>query len=663
MVKSTLDQLYQIFGSDTYKDDLDVKFAETCGESYGSDTFTTVSGSNTVTSSSSLPKSDVGNYVVLNDTAYQITDINGTTVTLDNSVDSSGTVTGDLRFNKNLQSDLNYIRSQLQNMMGSTNWNDEVCTTLCDMANLIPKEPNYVGDNSQYPSIRPGTVSFDLSNQHSGNLSSGAPAAEYTDNVSSASPGDALTFTDDTTIVISINGGFYPADKGTLEIVKDGAVVGTLDLAAAWTNDGCTYEESESDVGSNPNHTSSHTGTDIIDLSNRRCMNDSVDGYGYFWPSYQIASMTATLTLPVGYNGLITVRHSDGHDQEYSLTEFFVDTTSQTINATAPTVAINTAQNKYLSGVPYYNTNTTFDLSITNNDALFDRGYPNNPVVIHLGNFNAPDQTPTYANLGLSTPTAITDTIGTYSQTPGITVGGGNFRNYDATCTVTYYDVFGSQTSPASASGPYRIDTYGTTSTDTARYFDDEAYRFRGNEDFTDTSINTNDSNWDTTVSVLTQTDPNGNMGLVVYNGTLKYPTIDHSTYSPAGPDYSGQTGTAVDYELFIASAAFTHGTITFNGWSDAKSVIQGSNVEVHLRYPNCNDYGNGNTNVWQDLSVDQTIYGGNGCLGAGSSGSDVAFSFGTTSSVSYGNRVIMRIRFNSSSVTPLTGITFNPTL
>ena len=57
------------------------------------------------------------------------------------------------------------------------------------------------------------------------------------------------------------------------------------------------------------------------------------------------------------------------------------------------------------------------------------------------------------------------------------------------------------------------------------------------------------------------------------------------------------------------------------------------------------------------------TTYGGDGCLGSGSSGSDVAFSFGTTSSVTYGNRIIMRITFKNSSVTALTGITFSPTL
>ena len=143
----------------------------------------------------------------------------------------------------------------------------------------------------------------------------------------------------------------------------------------------------------------------------------------------------------------------------------------------------------------------------------------------------------------------------------------------------------------------------------------------------------------------------------------MKYPTLDHSGFLPAGPDYTGQSGDFVYYRVFAATGAFTSGSITFSGWSNALSVVQGANVEVYLRYPNCSDYGNSNTNVWQDLSVDQTTFGGNGCLGAGSSGSAVAFSFGTTSSVSFGNRIIMKMVFKNSSVTALTGITFSPTL
>lgn len=673
--RSLFNQLTQNRGTINFEDLRSYRdLAENAGRHYLSGTLTVTSGSATVTdSSNAFARSEQNNFIVMTAGAEA-----GTVFTVVSGSDAftagvtpTPTVTGDFAYRRhyyqNLEDDLNYLRTMLNLVVGETNWYDEPDTDLRNMAYLIPKTPNQVGDNTQYPGIRSGAVSYAISDiDQTGAVSSGAPAGEYTDNTSSVSAGTSIRFTDDNTMVVSIPGGFYPADQGTLNITRDGAVVGTLDLAAAWTADNCSYEEEESDVGTNPNHTPSNTGTDIISLTNRRCMNTSTDGYSNFWPPYQIASMSATLTLPAGFQGQITVTHSLGGSQNYTYSSFFVDTTSQTITPTAPTFTEDTAVTRYLSGVPYYNTGSSFDVSVTNSVTLFDRGYVTNPLTLNLSQFNAASQTPTLTDaqptgLGLSTPLAITDTIGTYNTS--LSIGSGNFRDMDARGTATFRGVFGSATSSDSTAGTFRIDTYGTTSTATQENFDDEDKRFRGDEDFTDTGITWADSLWDSTDNVTTMSGSLDN-GLVVYNGTLKYPTIDHSTgFLPVGPDYSSQTGDFVFYRVFTSTGAFTSGSITFSGWSNALSIVQGANVEISLRYPNCSDYGNNNTSVWQDLSVDQTVYGGDGCLGAGSSGSVVNFSFGTTSSVSYGNRIIMKIVYKNSSVTALTGITFSPTL
>jgi len=646
------------------------ELAETAGRSYLTGTLVVVSGSATVTDSSNeFDKDEQNNFLVVTDGpaagVYTIVSGSGNTAGV-TPVPTASDATASYRrhYYQNLEDDLNYLRTMMQMIIGENTWYDDPNTDLRNMAYLIPAAPNRVGDNTAYPGIRSGAVSFAVSNiDQQGYVSTGAPSDEYTAaGSSSVSAGTQLYFTDDTTMVVSIPGGFYPADTGTLSITSDGAVVGTLDLAAAWASDGCTIEEAEADVGTNPVHTSTHTGTDIIDLSNRRCMNTSVDSFPNFWPAYQIASMTATVTLPVGFQGQISVTHTTGGGQSYTYGSFWVDTTSQTISASAPSFSLNSATTRYLSGVPYYTTGTVFNYSVSNSDTLFDRGYVTNPLTINLSQFNASSQTPTLTNLGVSTPAAITETIATYSGT--VTIGAGNFRDLDARGTATFRNVFTSATSGDSAAGTFRIDTYGQTATDAQENFDDEIYRFRGTEDFTDTTIDEADSAWNSTDNI-TSVGGGAEDGLVVYNGTLKYPTINHSSgFLPVGPDYSGQSGDFVYYRVFLATAAFTNGTITFSGWSNALSVIQGSNVEVHLRYPNCTDYGNNNNgDVWQDLSVDQTVFGGDGCLGTGSTGSVVAFSFGTTSSVSYGNRVIMRIKYKASSVTALTGITFNPTL
>lgn len=667
--RSLFNQLTQVRGTIDFEDLRSYRsLAEQAGRHYLSGTLTVTSGSATVTdSSNAFERSEQGNFIVIDEGpaagVYQIT-ASGTLGNFDATVTPTPTAADASasyrrHYYQNLEDDLNYLRTMLNMVIGESNWYDEPDTDLRNMAYLIPKTPNQVGDNTQYPGIRSGAVSFSISDiDQTGGVSSGAPAGEYTDNTSSVTAGTTIRFTDDNTMTISIPGGFYPADQGVLNITRDGAVVGTLDLAAAWTADNCSYEEEESDVGTNPNHTPSNTGTDIISLTNRRCMNTSTDGYSNFWPPYQIASMSATLTLPAGFQGQITVTHTLGGSQNYTYSSFFVDTTSQTISPTAPTFAENTAVTRYLSGVPYYTTGSTFDVSITHSTTIFDRGYVTNPLTLNLSQFNASNQTPSLGDLGLSEPLAITDTIGTYNTS--LSVGSGNFRDLDARGTATFRSVFTSANSSDSSAGTFRIDTYGTTSTATQENFDDEDKRFLGTEDFTDTGITWADSSWDSTANVTGLGEP----GLVVYNGTLKYPSINHSSgFLPVGPDYTGQSGDFVYYRVFTATGAFTSGSITFSGWSNALSVIQGSNVEVSLRYPNCTDYGNNNTSLWQDLSVDQTIYGGDGCLGAGSSGSVVNFSFGTTSSVSYGNRIIMKIVFKNSSVTALTGITFNPTL
>ena len=640
------------------------ELAETSGRTYVTGTLTVVSGSATVTDSeNAFGREEQNNFIIIDEGPaagiYQITSgSDGFTADITPTPTASDSASYRRHYYQNLEDDLNYLRTMLNLVIGETKWYDEPDTDLRNMAYLIPKTPNIVGSNAQYPGVRSGVVSYSIDDiDQTGYVSSGAPAGEYTDNTSSVTTGTSIRFTDDNTIVISITGGFYPADRGVLRITRDDAVVGELDLATAWTGDNCTYEEEESDVGSNPAHNSSGSGTDIINLTNRRCMNTSVDSFPNFWPPYQMASMNATLTLPAGFQGQISVLHTLGGSQNYTYASFFVDQTSQALGAVAPSFSENVPSLKYLSGVPYYGAGSTFNIGLTHSTTIFDRGYVTNPLTLNLTNFNASSQTPTLTTLGLTEPLAITDTIGTYNSS--LTVGSSAFRNMDARGTATFRDVFGTSTSSNSSAGTFRIDTYGTTSTDTSEPFDDENKRFSGTENFDNTAITWTDSTWDSEDNVTGLTEK----GLVVYNGTLKYPSINHSTFLPAGPDYTGQSGDFVYYRVFIASAAFTNGTITFGGWSNALSVVSGADVEVYLKYPNCSSYGNNNTDEWQDLSVDQTVYGGNGCLGAGSTGSNVAFSFGTTSSVDFGNRVVMKIVFKSSSVTALTGVTFNPTL
>jgi len=676
MPGSLIRQFEQIRGTYDFVDDMYREYAEQAGRHYELGTVSTTSGSDTVVASTSFDADEVGNFIIIDSGVssgvYQVLTVSGTSATVDPTVSGTSTNTSYRRhYYQNLEDDLNYLRRMLTLIIGETTWNDEPNTDLFNLAYLVPKRPNYVGETTQYPEGN-GTVSYSISDIDQQGYVSGAqsdPAYMYDVGGSFTTSGTQLWFTDDNTIFMQVSDGFYPADKGTLSIIRDNQTKASIDLLEVWNDHGGIYHTDEDDMDSNPipdwNGDSSG-----IDITNRRPMNTG-EGFPNFWPPYQLAAFSYTMTLPEGFVGQITASHSDGigpaSGRQYSKSSFWIDTTSQTITPLVPVLANTVSVERYLSGVPYYTTNTQFDVSVSNTDTLFDEGYLTNPVTINLGQFNASNQTPSLATLGLSVPVDTTDTVGTYDTS--CTVGGGNFRDLDARATATYRNVFTSAGTIPSVAGTYRIDTYGTTSTDTVEPFDDENKRFRGqavNENMYSSSVDYSDSDWDSTDNVVdgTVVDDSGDEHLVIYNGTLKYPTINHSSgFLPVGPDYSGVSGDHVYYRLFKSTAAFTQGSITFSGWSNALSTIQGSDVDVYLMYPGCTDYGNSNTNRWQNLSVDQTTFGANGCLGGGSSGSVVAFSFGTTSSVGFGNRVFIKIIFKNSGATRPSGLTFSPTL
>ena len=209
------------------------ELAETSGRTYITGTLTVVSGSATVTdSANSFGKEEQNNFIIIDEGPaagiYQITSgSDGFTADITPTPTASDSASYRRHYYQNLEDDLNYLRTMLNLVIGETKWYDEPDTDLRNMAYLIPKTPNIVGSNTQYPGVRSGVVSYSIDDiDQTGYVSSGAPAGEYTDNTSSVTAGTSIRFTDDNTISISITGGFYPADQGVLRIMRDGAVVG-----------------------------------------------------------------------------------------------------------------------------------------------------------------------------------------------------------------------------------------------------------------------------------------------------------------------------------------------------------------------------------------------------------------------------------------------------
>lgn len=129
MARSLIDQQTQIRGTTSFSS-VQMEYAEQAGRSYYTGTLTAVSGSNQVTDdSTAFTREDVNNYIVIDSGAaagvYLITDFSGNTATVSSAI--NGDITGGSyrrHYFRNLEDDLNYVREQLKNIVGETNWYD-----------------------------------------------------------------------------------------------------------------------------------------------------------------------------------------------------------------------------------------------------------------------------------------------------------------------------------------------------------------------------------------------------------------------------------------------------------------------------------------------------------------------------------------------------------
>ena len=132
MAKSFLNQFTQTRGSRTFDDQLNMALAELAGRSLTPGLDVDI-GTNIVTINSGgfFAESDVGNYLDVAGGAYEITVFTSTTeVTIEAGADNGSGLSAAVHSRQNLEDDLNYIRSQLELIVGEINWYDEPNVTL-----------------------------------------------------------------------------------------------------------------------------------------------------------------------------------------------------------------------------------------------------------------------------------------------------------------------------------------------------------------------------------------------------------------------------------------------------------------------------------------------------------------------------------------------------
>lgn len=390
-------------------------------------------------------------------------------------------------------------------------------------------------------------------------------------------------------------------------------------------------------------------------------------------------SLTAS-ALQQGYNS-IRLRHEyNATINQTNLLEWFYDSDAD-LSANDPEITSislseDTPSLNYLSGVPYYDQGSTFDL-----DIILERPFNNVyhdteiPIVLDASDFGDSSTGIDVADgsvSGVSTPPDIGETMTVSSF--NISVGNDEDQT-DPEILATPRDPYANYTQKSTGSNNFHIMSEGPNSTDTFEDFTDERYRLPNTTGFNSpiAGMPGPPNLFDSTVSL---NDPSRSNELQVFDieessgrNRLRWPSFDYSNSSnfqpqPA-PDYSALAGSDRTYYRVFRSTvgARTNGIITFPGLAESDIV---SDIGLRIKIPS--------KTVWLDLT--ESFNGstfptkapypsgtdGEGCrINSGVNNLDdngqIEFSLGTIGTdASSDYQLILEITYSTSSVTELLG-------
>lgn len=321
-----------------------------------------------------------------------------------------------------------------------------------------------------------------------------------------------------------------------------------------------------------------------IHIRNTVFVGTIVEGEVYIW-SDPPSMLAAASGGPGGYFKL-EVNHTVA-PTDANFGEAFWDDGVIPNGSANPTVTPNTPVVRYLSGIRYFNTGSTFNvvddsptlsgvkdvvnMTMNNDGVIFNIDASEFNVII--GDVVFSSASILNLNYGPLQSPLRTDRP-KYNQT--ITVGAGGFGDLDARVHTTWENFHGDEAgSPkTSAAGIYQIWTY-VTSTETTEYYEDEAYRLRSEvvnnfkQNLTDMrswyggGAGADLRNWDSQQSINTGSAGHQS-GLQFYGGYLVYPTIDFSTgYYFVDFDYSVCSGDRFAFRAFNVGDLLNHKAFT----------------------------------------------------------------------------------------------------
>ena len=276
----------------------------------------------------------------------------------------------------------------------------------------------------------------------------------------------------------------------------------------------------------------------------------------------------------------------------YTQSDVFIDSNPTTPSISGTTTLTETAGQtvtRYLSGVIYYNTGSRFTVEVTGIDQLMRNTArtSNNLSITPSGvgsRLSTLNQSPFGTGSGNFAGWTNVNTIDgvSYSKTDWALTGS-NYRlmGVNLTATAQARDTWASGNSVASPATSMIVDTYGTSSTNTAEYFNDESRR-------QDSTYNGGSSagNWNSATALV------GGEALVC-EGRIQVPNqgpvLNWGSYNPTGgPNYTNLGGTVSYYRTFVDTAGTNRSAMTLNlagtFLGDAVADLAAEDLRIFLR-------------------------------------------------------------------------------
>lgn len=443
---------------------------------------------------------------------------------------------------------------------------------------------------------------------------------------------------------------FSPGNLGTLQLKLDGVIIHSVDLTS---------------FGSGTSNNGNGSGFTLS------AATSAVFPGGTPFPSFKYRTGTWTVnqaewaTTNRGYK-TIQVTHVHSSTSNTQTYDFIVDGNTATITASGSALdGLSMTGSNQLSGVTYHTSGSAqYDVTLS---GVYPYTYSSSASAISFVVTNGSATAQSIPNMVDETDEVVITNKSVTVTNSGRLLGSGLSISTSVLRTVqSTVTGLGSQSAFA-----LLLDNTTATSTDSTEQFNDERYRMHNDiennlDDVTGYASGTgvNDYAWDESQSLVGASSTHNN-GLMVFNGTLRYPSNTTGTSvttgnfgavanAPAGnPNYSAASGERVYYRYYYRASQsnfvmnVTATSVTFVA---ASTTPSGNNLNIEILAPSQTKNGSSVTE-WKDCftayTVDSAIgaYNAGGGSGVGSiAGANWGLTIGTKTTANSGNVIVLKI-------------------